>query len=102
MVQLEIAEHTYDTEFLCLCLVQCAREIILRNGEGVPYEIDTELFGIVNLPSPFGKVLKLTPAVAIKGHSAFCGTKAQQFLFQILEQLVKCLLLHKQYLLIDS
>jgi len=59
MVKLEIADHTYDTEFLYLCLVQCPREIILRDAEVFLYKIDAELFGIVNLPVPVGKVLKL-------------------------------------------
>ena len=49
MVELKIANNAYDTEFLRLGLVQCLREIILRDTEVFMYEINAKLFRIVNL-----------------------------------------------------
>lgn len=85
MMELKIADHTYYTEFLCLCLVQFPGEIILGDSEVFSYEIDTKLFAIVSLSIFASKVHKLVPAAAVKGHGAFCVTEAEQFLLQILE-----------------
>jgi hypothetical protein len=77
MVELKIADHAYDTEFLCLGLVQYPRKIILRDAKVFLHEINAKLFRIVNLPFPVGKVFKLPPAITIKGHAAFRVAKAE-------------------------